>query len=163
MQSQGENRVIDGMFDASDRLEEGGVIVWWNDLENDKRSIPNDILIIDAVVTAPLTDMLNGHIRYSWYVCSRGGYEVSHCDSCSCFAQSIQASSTISGETCTTLFYFWTFRSALAWRGLLAQYLISSKEDFRSVLASYPSSRLKKARTFPQLDRLWDVHIRNQA
>ncbi|KAF8587209.1 glycosyltransferase family 24 protein [Ramaria rubella] len=34
--SQTETRVIDGIFDASDRLE-GGVIVWWNDLEKDKR------------------------------------------------------------------------------------------------------------------------------
>jgi UDP-glucose:glycoprotein glucosyltransferase len=31
------NSVLDGVFDASDRLEGGGVITWWNDMEKDKR------------------------------------------------------------------------------------------------------------------------------
>ncbi|KAF8190189.1 hypothetical protein K438DRAFT_2018604 [Mycena galopus ATCC 62051] len=29
--------VVDGVFDASDREEGGGVVVWWNDLEKDSR------------------------------------------------------------------------------------------------------------------------------
>lgn len=29
--------VLDGYFDASDRAEGGGVIVWWNDIEKDSR------------------------------------------------------------------------------------------------------------------------------
>lgn len=28
---------LEGIFDASDRTEEGGVIVWWNDIEKDQR------------------------------------------------------------------------------------------------------------------------------
>jgi UDP-glucose:glycoprotein glucosyltransferase len=35
--SQGEKDVLEGLFDASDRSEGGGVIVWWNDLERDSR------------------------------------------------------------------------------------------------------------------------------
>ncbi|EIN08165.1 glycosyltransferase family 24 protein [Punctularia strigosozonata HHB-11173 SS5] len=34
---QGEKDVLDGIFDASDRLEGGNTIVWWNDLEKDSR------------------------------------------------------------------------------------------------------------------------------
>ena len=30
------NQVLEGMFDASDRPEEGGLILWLNDLEKDK-------------------------------------------------------------------------------------------------------------------------------
>ena len=29
--------LLDGVFDASDRLEDGGLIVWWNDIEKDSR------------------------------------------------------------------------------------------------------------------------------
>lgn len=29
--------VLEGLFDASDRLEGGSVIVWWNDIERDSR------------------------------------------------------------------------------------------------------------------------------
>jgi len=29
--------VTDGLFDASDRIEGGGVVVWWNDLEKDEQ------------------------------------------------------------------------------------------------------------------------------
>jgi UDP-glucose:glycoprotein glucosyltransferase len=35
--AQNDNGAVDGIFDASDRPEEGGVIVWWNDIEKDKR------------------------------------------------------------------------------------------------------------------------------
>ncbi|KAJ7078310.1 glycosyltransferase family 24 protein [Mycena belliarum] len=35
--AQGDAGVLDNIFDASDRLEEGGVIVWWNDIEKDSR------------------------------------------------------------------------------------------------------------------------------
>jgi UDP-glucose:glycoprotein glucosyltransferase len=35
--AQNDKGVVDGLFDASDRPEEGGVIVWWNDIEKDKR------------------------------------------------------------------------------------------------------------------------------
>ncbi|KAL9710152.1 killer toxin resistant protein [Leucoagaricus gongylophorus] len=35
--AQKDGGVTDGLFDASDRTEGGGVIVWWNDLEKDKR------------------------------------------------------------------------------------------------------------------------------
>lgn len=35
--AQNDNGAVDAMFDASDRPEEGGVIVWWNDIEKDKR------------------------------------------------------------------------------------------------------------------------------
>ena len=31
------NSVLDGIFDASDRLEGEGLITWWNDLETDSR------------------------------------------------------------------------------------------------------------------------------
>jgi UDP-glucose:glycoprotein glucosyltransferase len=36
---QGENDVLDGIFDASDRPEGGDTIVWWNDLEKDSRYV----------------------------------------------------------------------------------------------------------------------------
>lgn len=32
-----ENQIIDGLFDASDRPEGGGLIIWLNDLEEDAR------------------------------------------------------------------------------------------------------------------------------
>lgn len=35
--AQSERAVIDGLFDASDRPEQGNVIHWWNDMEKDKR------------------------------------------------------------------------------------------------------------------------------
>ncbi|KAJ7785207.1 UDP-glucose:glycoprotein glucosyltransferase-domain-containing protein [Mycena maculata] len=35
--AQGDAGVLDNIFDASDRPEEGGVIVWWNDMEKDSR------------------------------------------------------------------------------------------------------------------------------
>ena len=35
--AQNDNGQLDGVFDASDRPEGGGVIVWWNDMEKDKR------------------------------------------------------------------------------------------------------------------------------
>lgn len=31
---------LDAIFDASDRLEGGGIIVWWNDIEKDSRYVP---------------------------------------------------------------------------------------------------------------------------
>lgn len=31
------NGVIDDLFDASDRLEGGNLILWWNDIEKDSR------------------------------------------------------------------------------------------------------------------------------
>jgi UDP-glucose:glycoprotein glucosyltransferase len=39
MLSQAENRVVNGLFDASDRPEGGGIIMWWNDLEKDSRFV----------------------------------------------------------------------------------------------------------------------------
>jgi UDP-glucose:glycoprotein glucosyltransferase len=33
--AQNDKGVMDALFDASDRPEEGGVIVWWNDIEKD--------------------------------------------------------------------------------------------------------------------------------
>lgn len=36
-QTQVEDDAGEGIFDASDRLEEGQVITWWNDIEKDKR------------------------------------------------------------------------------------------------------------------------------
>ncbi len=35
--AQKDGGATDGMFDASDRSEDGGVIVWWNDIEHDKK------------------------------------------------------------------------------------------------------------------------------
>jgi hypothetical protein len=35
--SQSQSDVLEGLFDASDRVEGGSVIVWWNDLEKDSR------------------------------------------------------------------------------------------------------------------------------
>ncbi|KAJ6586424.1 glycosyltransferase family 24 protein [Mycena vulgaris] len=35
--AQGDAGVLDNIFDASDRPEEGGVIVWWNNIEKDSR------------------------------------------------------------------------------------------------------------------------------
>ena len=29
--------VLDGIFDASDRIEGGGVVIWWNNIEKDSR------------------------------------------------------------------------------------------------------------------------------
>ena len=39
MTSQGNSAVVDGVFDASDRIEGGGAILWWNDLEKDSRLV----------------------------------------------------------------------------------------------------------------------------
>ena len=38
-QAQASTGTLDNMFDASDRIEGGNVIVWWNDLENDTRQV----------------------------------------------------------------------------------------------------------------------------
>lgn len=38
--AQSTKGVTDGLFDASDRLEEGKAIVYWNDIEKDKRYVP---------------------------------------------------------------------------------------------------------------------------
>lgn len=35
--SQSQSDVLEGLFDASDRVEGGSVIMWWNDLEKDSR------------------------------------------------------------------------------------------------------------------------------
>ncbi|KAF5357223.1 hypothetical protein D9756_006756 [Leucocoprinus leucothites] len=35
--AQKDGGVTDGLFDASDRTEGGGVVIWWNDFEKDKR------------------------------------------------------------------------------------------------------------------------------
>jgi UDP-glucose:glycoprotein glucosyltransferase len=37
--AQSEKNVLDGIIDASDRQEDGDVIVWWNDIEKDKRCV----------------------------------------------------------------------------------------------------------------------------
>lgn len=37
--SQAGNPAIDGLFDASDRREGGGTILWWNDIEKDTRLV----------------------------------------------------------------------------------------------------------------------------
>jgi UDP-glucose:glycoprotein glucosyltransferase len=37
---QSEAGLLDGIFDVSDRIEGGGVILWWNDIEGDSRSVP---------------------------------------------------------------------------------------------------------------------------
>jgi UDP-glucose:glycoprotein glucosyltransferase len=34
-----DKNVLDGLYDASDRPEEGSVIVWWNNLEKDSRCV----------------------------------------------------------------------------------------------------------------------------
>lgn len=39
MLSQAGSSVVDDIFDASDRPEGGDVIMWWNDLEKDSRSV----------------------------------------------------------------------------------------------------------------------------
>jgi UDP-glucose:glycoprotein glucosyltransferase len=36
-EAQGAGGVLDGLFDASDRLEGGDLIMWWNDMETDSR------------------------------------------------------------------------------------------------------------------------------
>lgn len=36
-EAQGGGGALDGLFDASDRAEGGGVVVYWNDMENDSR------------------------------------------------------------------------------------------------------------------------------
>jgi UDP-glucose:glycoprotein glucosyltransferase len=35
--AQSEKDMLDGVFDASDRLEGGNVIIWWNDIERDSK------------------------------------------------------------------------------------------------------------------------------
>lgn len=37
--AQKDGGVTDGLFDASDRPEEGGVVVWWNDFERDTKYV----------------------------------------------------------------------------------------------------------------------------
>lgn len=38
-EAQSSSAALDGMFDASDRIEGGDVIVYWNDIEKDKRYV----------------------------------------------------------------------------------------------------------------------------
>jgi UDP-glucose:glycoprotein glucosyltransferase len=51
--SQGGNNkaggVVDAMYDASDRVEGGGVVVWWNDIEKDKRCVPSSVFFVVVV------------------------------------------------------------------------------------------------------------------
>jgi UDP-glucose:glycoprotein glucosyltransferase len=44
--AQRDSGVLDGIFDASDRAEEGTVIVWWNDLEKDTRYVQNGFYLL---------------------------------------------------------------------------------------------------------------------
>lgn len=46
-QAQAEEDPAEGLVDASDRLEGGEVIIWWNDIEKDKRSA--SVLLITVV------------------------------------------------------------------------------------------------------------------
>lgn len=47
-QAQTEEDVGEGIYDASDRQEQGGVITWWNDIEKDKRyrSWPTNLMSV---------------------------------------------------------------------------------------------------------------------
>ncbi|KAG8891208.1 hypothetical protein FRB99_003787, partial [Tulasnella sp. 403] len=51
-------QVVDGMFDASDRMEGGGLIIWLNDLEkDDRRNIQNVVVALDLSKTASLATL----------------------------------------------------------------------------------------------------------
>lgn len=47
-QSSQGGAVTEGLFDASDRREGGGVVVWWNDLERDSRCVPRVLVPLCA-------------------------------------------------------------------------------------------------------------------
>lgn len=64
-EAQSEAGVLDGLFDASDREEDGGVIMWWNDLEKDNRSVErmslrhtDNILTIYCLAAMPAGEAL---------------------------------------------------------------------------------------------------------
>lgn len=78
MLSQAEGRVVRGIFDASDRPEEGGVIMWWNDFEKDARSVVR-ILHVSYRLCPFTPDMLDGHPRYKWYAMPLKSTGVSRC------------------------------------------------------------------------------------
>ena len=57
--AQKDGGVTDGLFDASDRTEGGGVIVWWNDLEKDKRYFLPSVytLLVELTKSCQLREM----------------------------------------------------------------------------------------------------------
>jgi len=57
--AQKDGGVTDGLFDASDRIEGGGVVVWWNDLEKDKRYSFSfvHILLVELTKSCQLREM----------------------------------------------------------------------------------------------------------
>lgn len=70
MLSQAGSRVVDDIFDASDRPEGGDVIMWWNDLEKDSRSVVYPLYVLYSLHCVAI-DMPVGHPHCRWYAASR--------------------------------------------------------------------------------------------
>lgn len=93
---------LDGIFDASDRAEEGGVIVWWNDIEKDER------YVIHPNRERGETQNINRYEKWNpslHMVCpsSEVYLHISTSDINSFSVPSTQANSTMSKGTCSTL------------------------------------------------------------
>ena len=62
--AQSQSSVLDGLFDASDRPEGGDVIVWWNDFENDERSVAQVTCVLFTEVVYLLLGMRDGEHQF---------------------------------------------------------------------------------------------------
>ena len=69
--AQSESGVLDGVFDASDRLEGEDLIYWWNDFEKDNRYMACLFIFIASVdsLMSPL-GIRNGEEAFA-YCCAR--------------------------------------------------------------------------------------------
>ena len=68
-ESQKGGAVLDGLFDASDRVEEGGIVVWWNDMEKDSRWVVQCSFFFWRIsLIGLIIDMHTGVLRYLWCV-----------------------------------------------------------------------------------------------
>jgi hypothetical protein len=67
-ESQKGGAVLDGLFDASDRVEEGDVVVWWNDMEKDSRWVVQCSVFWWVTLIRLIIGMHTGILRYLWCV-----------------------------------------------------------------------------------------------
>lgn len=55
-QGAGGGNVLDGLFDASDRPEGGDIIIWWNDIEKDRRWVLVSLMYFETKVFLRVMD-----------------------------------------------------------------------------------------------------------
>jgi Thioredoxin-like domain len=97
--AQRDSSTSEGIFDASDRAEGGGVITWLNDIEKD----PRYVFLLQALHTLTSGSYNNWSPSLQMVKLSSGCLYSRFADlGCSCFAQPIKVNSITSKGTCST-------------------------------------------------------------